>query len=88
MVGSLESSTRMQISADTAMRRFTSAYVKLFKRMPQDLHAIDGNWIIVNGARFQIVELEFLSAHMELQYKLVQQQKRGLINRLVRWLKQ
>ena len=88
MVGTLDSSTRMQISADTAMSRFTSAYVKLFKRMPQDLHVIDGNWILVNGARFQIVELEFLSAHMELQYKLVQQQKRGLINRLVRWLKQ
>ncbi len=84
----MESSPRMPINADTAMMRFTSAYVKLFKRMPQNLQAIDNNWVLVNGARFQIVELEFLSAHMELQYKLVQQQKRGLIQRLVRWLKQ
>ncbi|MEP7290901.1 MAG: hypothetical protein ABI835_03915 [Chloroflexota bacterium] len=78
----------MQVSTDTAINRFASAYQKLFKRMPQDLHAIDSNWVIVNGARFQVVELEFLSAHMELQYRLVQEQKRGLINRLVRWLRQ
>ncbi len=78
----------MQISTDTAIMRFADAYQKLFKRMPQDLHALDGNWIVVNGARFQIVELEFLSAHMELQYRLVQEQKRGLINRLIRWLRQ
>lgn len=76
------------VSTDTAMMRFSSAYQKLFKRMPQDIYAVDSNWVIVNGARFQVVELEFLSAHMELQYKLVQEQKRGLINRLIRWLKQ
>lgn len=78
----------MQISSETAIMRFADAYLKLFKRLPQDLHALDSNWIVVNGARFQVVELEFLSAHMELQYKLVQEQKRGLINRLIRWLRQ
>lgn len=78
----------MQISTETAIMRFTDAYTKLFKRNPQDLYALDNNWIVVNGARFQVIELEFLSAHMELQYKLVQEQKRGLIHRLIRWLKQ
>ena len=78
----------MPISAETAIMRFTDAYTKLFKRTPQDLYALDNNSIVVNGARFQVIELEFLSAHMELQYKLVQEQKRGLIHRLIRWLKQ
>ena len=78
----------MQISTETAIMRFSDAYLKLFRRMPQDLHALDSNWIVVNGARFQVVELEFLSAHMELQYKLVQQQRRGLVHRLIRWLRQ
>lgn len=78
----------MQVNTETAIMRFTDAYTKLFKRNPQDLYALDNNWIVVNGARFQVVELEFLSAHMELQYKLVQEQKRGLIHRLIRWLKQ
>lgn len=76
------------MNTDIAIARFAKAYQKLFKRLPQDLRALDANWVLVNGARFQVVELEFLSAHMELQYKLVQEQKRGLINRLIRWLKQ
>ena len=43
--------TTVQISAEQAMRRYASAYQKLYKRLPKDLRALDGNWVVVNGAR-------------------------------------
>ena len=78
----------MQITAEQAMHGYASAYQKLYKRLPRDLRALDGTWIVVNGARIQAAELQFLTVHLEQEYAQAQEQKRSLVNRMIRWFKQ
>jgi hypothetical protein len=80
--------TTVQISAEQAMRSYASAYQKLYKRLPKDLRALDGNWVVVNGARIQTVELQYLTARLEQEYAQLQEQKRSLVNRMIKWFKQ
>ncbi|HVU12235.1 MAG TPA: hypothetical protein VHD90_13205 [Phototrophicaceae bacterium] len=77
----------MQISAEQAMSGYADAYQKLYKRMPKDLRALDGNWVVVNGARIQASELQLLTTRLQQEYKQAQDQKRSLVNRLVKWFK-
>jgi len=78
----------MQISAEKAMHGYADAYQKLYKRMPRDLRALDSNWVIVNGARIHASELEFLTTRLQQEYAVVQEQKRGMLNKLIKWFKQ
>ena len=78
----------MQITAEQAMHGYASAYQKLYKRLPRDLRALDGTWIVVNGARIQAAELQFLTVRLEQEYAQAQEQKRSLVNRMIRWFKQ
>lgn len=80
--------TTIQISAEQAMRGYASAYQKLYKRLPKDLRALDGTWVVVNGARIQAAELQYLTARLEQEYDQVQEQKRSLVNRMIKWFKQ
>ena len=80
--------TIIQISAEQAMRGYANAYHKLYKRMPKDLRALDGNWVVVNGARIQAVELQYLTARLEQEYAQLQEQKRSLVSRMIKWFKQ
>lgn len=78
----------MQITPEKAMLGYADAYQKLYKRMPKDLRALDGNWVIVNGARIHVSELEFLTNRLQQEYTRAQEQKRSLVNRLIGWFKQ
>jgi hypothetical protein len=78
----------MQISSEKAMLGYADAYQKLYKRMPRDLRAVDANWVIVNGARIQASELEFLTTRLRQEYAQAQEQKRGMLNKLIKWFKQ
>ena len=80
--------TTMQITAEQALRGYASAYQKVYKHMPKDLRALDGNWVVVNGARIQANELQYLTARLEQEYAQLQEQKRSLINRMIKWFKQ
>ena len=76
------------MSADQAMYHYADAYKKLYKRMPKDLRAVDSNWVIVNGARIQVEELEHLTARLLHEYDQSIAQKKNLVSRLINWFKQ
>ncbi len=78
----------MQISAEQAVLSYADAYHKLYKRMPKDLHALDTEWIVINGARLQACELQLVTMRLQQEYARAQEQKRTLVNRMIHWLKQ
>ncbi len=77
-----------QVSAERAVLLYADAYKKFYKRLPRELRAIDHNWVIVNGARVQASELEYLTAHLLQAYNRNNVQKRSLVTRLIHWFRQ
>jgi hypothetical protein len=74
-------------SSEKAMLHYTEAYQQLYKRLPKDLRALDQEWVIVNGARMRVVELEYLTHQLQQEYKQGIIEKRGVVNRLMGWFK-
>lgn len=71
---------------NTVMVSYVDAYEKLYKRSPSGLRALDENWVIVNGARMQITELENLTRQLMLEYRQLEQ-KKSVLNRLIKWFR-
>lgn len=78
----------LEMSAERAMLHYADAYKKLYKRMPKDLRALDSNWVIVNGARIQVNELEHLTKRLQHEYDQANIQKKNMVSRLINWFKQ
>lgn len=78
----------MNVSSEKAMIHYAEAYQKLYKRMPKDLRALDNNWVVVNGARMRVSELEYLTRQLQQEYTQSLAERRGLVNRLLKWFKQ
>ena len=76
------------ISAEKAMLDYAQAYQRLYNRRPRDLHALDHEWVIVNGAKMRAIELEYLTRQLQHEYRQRLAQKRSVVNRLLKWLKQ
>jgi hypothetical protein len=76
------------MNTDQAMNRYLVIYQSLFRRMPRELRDLGGNWVLVNGARMSVEELEQISD--QLQHELWQEQhrRRGIVNRLLKWFSQ
>jgi hypothetical protein len=77
----------MAQSPEHAMHNYAEAYEKLYNRRPRDLRAIDGNWVIVNGARIRVTELEHLTQQLLSEYKQTVGQRRSIVKRLITWFK-
>jgi len=77
-----------QMNAEKVMILYADAYKKLYKRMPKDLRALDNNWVVVNGARIQVGELEHLTARLMHEYNQSVAQKKNMMSRLINWFKQ
>jgi hypothetical protein len=78
----------MNGTSEKAMILYAEAYQKLYKRMPKDLRALDNNWVVVNGARMRVSELEYLTKQLQQEYSQSVDERRGLVNRLLKWFKQ
>jgi hypothetical protein len=77
----------MATSPEFVMHRYAEAYEKLYNRRPRDLRAVDANWVIVNGARMRINELEILTKQLQMEYKQSLTSKKSIVSRLIGWLK-
>jgi len=75
------------LGSEKVMSHYAEAYQKLYNRIPKDLRVIDHEWVIVNGARMRVNELEYLTRQLQQEYNQGLAEKRSVINRLVRWLK-
>ena len=78
----------MNVSSEKAMIHYAEAYQKLYKRMPKDLRALDSNWVVVNGARMRVSELEYLTKQLQQEYMQSLAERRSIVNRLLHWFKQ
>jgi len=73
--------------AEKVVQHYTEAYQKLYQRTPRDLRILDQEWIVVNGARMRLTELEYLTNQLLQEYQQSIEERRGIINRLVKWFK-
>lgn len=74
-------------STNHVMYRYAEAYQKLYNRRPRDLRAVDDDWVIVNGARMRLTELEHLTNQLQMEYKQTEDNKRHVVARLIKWFK-
>jgi hypothetical protein len=75
------------VQVEKVMMNYVEAYQKLYRRTPTDVRAIDQDWVIVNGARMRVTELEKLTSHIIQEYEEVVGAKRNVISRLIKWFK-
>ena len=73
---------------NNAMHAYSQAYQQLYRRTPNDLRMLDQGWVIVNGARMQVHELEFLTHQLQLEYDRERARQRGIVQRLMNWFRQ
>jgi hypothetical protein len=69
-----------------ALARYAEAYTSLFHRPPSELRDLGSHWVLVNGARMSIEELEQITTQMRLELQQQRARKRNLLQRLVNWL--
>ena len=77
----------MNPSSEQVMLHYAEAYQKLYNRIPKDLRALDNDWVVVNGARMRVTELEYLTKQLQQEYRQGLAERRSIVNRLVSWLK-
>jgi hypothetical protein len=75
-------------SAEQVATYYSQAYHKLYKRTPKDLRILDGEWVVVNGARMRVIELEYLAAQLQREYTQGIEKKRSMVRRLLNWFQQ
>jgi hypothetical protein len=71
-----------------ALNRYAQVYRKLYQREPSELRDLGAGWVLVNGARMQVAELEKLTEQMYSEYRQMAAQKRSIIKRLMTWLRE
>lgn len=76
----------MSKGAEWVMRNYVEAYEQLYQRRPRDLRALDQEWVIVNGARMRLDELEYITRQLQQEYQQTRS-KRSVVERLIRWFK-
>lgn len=72
-------------SPEQAMHSYSTAYEKLYKRRPRDLRALDSDWVIVNGARMRVSELEHLTKQLQLEYNQSLANRKNMVSKLIKW---
>jgi hypothetical protein len=78
----------MDLGHDTIITHYSEAYQKLYNRSPRDIQNLDNGWVIVNGARMKISELEYLTGQLQQEINQDLLKRRSVVTRLLRWFKQ
>jgi hypothetical protein len=78
----------MEISSEQAMMHYADAYQQLYDRRPKDLRALDDGWVVVNGARMRVSELEHLTVQLQREFNQGRDQRRSVVTRLLKWFQQ
>jgi hypothetical protein len=76
----------MSPDTDQILQRYVTAYRQLYSRSPQDVRVLDKDWVIVNGARMRVTELEYLTMQMQREYQQMHTDRKTLVHRLIKWL--
>ena len=77
----------MSISPETVIEHYATAYHKLYNRPPQELRVLNREWVVVNGARMRLSQLQYVTRQMQLEYDQGKEERRNVLRRLIKWLK-
>lgn len=72
---------------NVALERYGLVYRKLYHKDPTELRDLGAGWVLVNGARMPVSELQRLTEQMQLEYRQSVAQKRNVVKRLMVWLR-
>ena len=78
----------MEVSSEKAMMYYAEAYQKLYNRRPKDLRVVENGWVVVNGARMRVTELEHLTLQLQREFNQGNDQRRSVVTRLLKWFQQ
>jgi hypothetical protein len=78
----------MDLRQDNVIAHYSEAYQKLYNRRPRDIQNLDNGWVLVNGARMKISELEYLTGQLQQEINQDLLKRRNVVTRLLKWLKQ
>jgi hypothetical protein len=78
----------MDVPHDKVIAHYADAYQKLYNRQPRDIQDLDNGWVIVNGARMRISELEHLTRQLQQEINQDLLKRRNVVTRLLKWFKQ
>jgi hypothetical protein len=78
---------RVEIALNTekSMARYLEIYQSLYKRAPSELRDLGEQWVLVNGARMTVQELNDLTDQLQRELQQEQARKRNLVKRLLTW---
>lgn len=69
------------------LQRYELVYRKLYLREPSEIRDLGNGWVLVNGARMPVSELQRLTDQMQIEYRQASAHKRNIVNRLMAWLR-
>jgi hypothetical protein len=78
----------MDAGHEQVIAHYSDAYQKLYNRRPRDIQNLDNGWVIVNGARMRITELEYLTQQLQQEINQDLLKRRNVVTRLLKWFKQ
>lgn len=67
------------------MVQYLEVYQALYHRAPRELRDLGNNWVLVNGARMSIEELENLTNELNREYQQILANKRSIVKKLLNW---
>ncbi len=73
------------VRVEKAMARYLDVYRLLYQRNPRELRDMGNSWVLVNGARMSVDELENLAAQLNREYQQVLANKRNIVKKLLNW---
>jgi hypothetical protein len=73
------------LRVEKAMARYQTVYVSLYQRRPRVLRDLGNNWVLVNGARMNVEELENLADQLQKEYQQALVNKRNIVKKLLKW---
>lgn len=76
-----------QLRVERVMVRYLHVYQALYQRSPKELRDLGNNWVLVNGARMSVEELENLAVELNSEYQQALANKRSVVKRLLNWFK-
>ena len=73
------------MNTENAMAKYLEIYQSLYRRAPSELRDLGGDWVLVNGARMSLIELEQLTDQLQRELQEEKNRRRGLVKRLLTW---
>lgn len=73
------------INTERILSSYAEIYKALYRRAPSELRDLGEGWVLVNGARMTVRELELLTHQLQLEMDSDRARKRSLVSRLLGW---